>query len=75
MLVSWVRSPSPSREDTLPRHLMLILAGLVAASAVPRGQRPPVLALDAGRTIVDHRGGGGRAYAIDSAILRETPEE
>jgi hypothetical protein len=50
---------------------MLILAGLVVASAVPRGQRPPVLAIDAGRSIVDHRGGGGRAYAIDSAILRE----
>jgi hypothetical protein len=56
----------------VPRNVMAVLIVMVAASALGRTQRPPTLTADAGRSIVDHRGGGGRAYTIDSAILKET---
>ncbi len=49
-----------------------VLAALILVSAEPCvAQNQPKLVADAGRTVRDSRGGGGRAFTIDSRILKE----
>jgi pimeloyl-ACP methyl ester carboxylesterase len=58
----------PSRGPSVHRR-SLLLHLLPFAFA---GAQSPALVADAGRTIRDSRGGNGRAYHIESAILKET---
>lgn len=48
---------------------LLILAGIASSL---RSQQAPSLVAEPGRTIRDSRGGGGKAFKIESAILGET---